>query len=137
MHPQQAQNQLAARQAQIDARARRVEVGGLFAATQRELKRTEKRVSGSAAVWERVCPPELLDRTSVIGFGRGVLSIGVSDHSTKYVLDRLMRSGLESELIRRSAVAVSKVKLVVQPEVFVSPEVLERRSPRRLGPSGG
>jgi hypothetical protein len=130
MNPRQAQNQLQRRQDQIESRSRRVEVSGLFASTQRELQRTEKRIAGSAALWERVCPPELIERTCVVGLQRGVLTIGVRDHSTRYVLDRMLRSGLETDLIRRSAVSISSVKLVARPEAFVDPKIAAIRERR-------
>lgn len=137
MLPQQAQDQLQRRQDQIQARSRRVEVSGLFASTQRDLQRTEKRLAGSAALWERVCPPELLERTCVVGLTRGTLTIGVRDHSTRYVLDRMLRSGLEADLIRRSAVSISTVKLVAKPDAFVDPKVAALRDRRAsLSPKG-
>lgn len=137
MNPQQAQNALQRRQDQIESRSRRVEVSRLFASTQRDLQRAEKRVAGSAALWERACPPELLDRTSVVGLQRGVLTIGVRDHSTRYILDRMLRSGLETDLIRRSAVAIHKVKLVAQPDAFIDPKVAAMRERRSGSPSKG
>ena len=121
MNPRQAQNALQRRQDQIESRSRRIEVSRLFASTQRELRRTAKRLAGSAALWERACPPELLEQTSVGGLQRGVLTIGVRDHSTRYVLDRMLRSGLEADLIRRSAVAINKVMLVARRDAFVDP----------------
>jgi len=137
MNPQQAQNQLQSRQDRMLARSKRVEVSGLFAATQRELKRTEKRLAGTAALWERVCPPELLERTCIVGLQRGTLTIGVRDHSTRYMLDRMLRSGLEADLIRRSAVSISSVKLVARPEAFVDPKVAAMRERRAsLSPKG-
>jgi hypothetical protein len=137
MNPQQAQNQLQSRQDRLAARSRRVEVSGLFAMTQRELQRTEKRLAGTAALWERVCPPELLERTCVVGLQRGTLTIGVRDHSTRYMIDRMLRSGLEADLIRRSAVSISSVKLVARPEAFVDPKVAAMRERRAaLSPKG-
>ncbi len=137
MLPQQAQDQLKRRQDRIEARSRRVEVSGLFASTQRDLKRTEKRIAGSSALWERVCPPELIERTCIVGLQRGTLTIGVRDHSTRYVLDRMLRSGLEAELIRRSAVSISSIKLVARPEAFVDPKVAALRDRRSsLSPKG-
>jgi hypothetical protein len=138
MNPRQAQNQLQRRQDQIESRSRRVEVSGLFATQQRELQRTEKRLAGSSELWERVCPAELLERTCVVGLQRGTLTIGVRDHSTRYVLDRMLRSGLEQELRRRSAVSVSSVKLVARPDAFVDPKIVAIRERRasftRKGP---
>lgn len=137
MNPQQAQNQLQSRQDRMLARSKRVEVSGLFATTQRELKRTEKRLAGTAALWERVCPPELIERTCIVGLQRGTLTIGVRDHSTRYMLDRMLRSGLEADLIRRSAVSISSVKLVARPEAFVDPKVAAMRERRAsLSPKG-
>ncbi len=137
MLPQQAQDRLRLRQAQIEARSRRVEIGRLFATTQRDLQRTEKRLAGTATLWERVCPTELLERTCVVGLQRGVLTIGVRDHSTRYMVDRLLRSGLEADLIRRSAVSISKVKLIARPEAFVDPKVAAIRDRRSsLSPKG-
>ncbi|TVQ64383.1 MAG: DUF721 domain-containing protein [Phycisphaerales bacterium] len=80
-----------------------------------ELRRTQKRLGNAAAVWAETCPPDLLGHTSLAGLLRGVLTIRVRDASTRYELDRMLRSGGEAAMVRRLNAPVRKVKLVVAP----------------------
>lgn len=89
-------------------------MGAVFAIESKHLERARKRTGGAAKAWCEVCPPDLLRRTAIVGLTRGVLTISVRDASTRYELDRLLRSGAETELLRRSAAPVRRVKLVVE-----------------------
>ncbi len=83
--------------------------------TSRRLARSQKKTSGLTAAWERVCPPELLERTSIEGFGRGVLRIRVPDAATRFALDRALRGGVERALITSSPAGIRRVKVSVGP----------------------
>lgn len=85
---------------------------GDLAAKAREYQRASKNLGGAARAWEAACPPDLLPRTRVVGLSRGVLTIGVDGSSTRYALDRAMRSGGLLALRQASNAAISKVKYV-------------------------
>jgi len=87
-------------------------VSALFERTAADLKRTERSLGAAADAWRAVCPAALLDRTSVVSLNRGVLTIGTDSASTRYELDRVLRSGGERELIRSCRASVRKVKVV-------------------------
>lgn len=112
VNEQQARNQLES------LRARRVRpepdqsFTSLFRERAVELDRLEKRLGAIAGAWQRLCPPELLPRTSVRSLSRGVLTIGVEDAAARYELDRFLRSGAERTFIRACPTTVRKVKLV-------------------------
>lgn len=85
----------------------------VFSEESKHLERVRKRTGGAAKAWCEICPPELLRRTAIVGLNRGVLTVRVSDASTRYELDRLLRAGAEADLLRRSAAPIRRVKLVV------------------------
>ncbi|MEO1128526.1 MAG: DciA family protein [Planctomycetota bacterium] len=86
--------------------------GAMFEATGRELARQERKLAGIAEAWESICPPEHLGLTEIQGISRGVLTIGVADASTRYELDRLLKSGAQKNLVRLCPMTVRRVKLV-------------------------
>ncbi len=77
-----------------------------------ELKKLERRLGGVAEAWNRVCPPHLVDRTSIESLARGVLTVRVADAAARFELDRALRSGAEQELVRVSPSGVRRVRLV-------------------------
>ena len=79
----------------------------------KDLERTHKRLGNAAAAWGRVCPPEFLSRTAIVGLNRGVLTIRVRDASTRYELDRMLRAGGETAVLRSVNAPIRKIKLVV------------------------
>jgi hypothetical protein len=83
-----------------------------LAAKAREYQRASKNLGGAARAWEAACPPALLARTRVVALARGVLTIGVDGASTRYALDRALRSGGLLTLRQASNAAISKVKMV-------------------------
>ncbi len=90
----------------------------LFEATAATLKRDRKRLSNTADAWASVCPPQLLPRTAILTLSRGALTIAVPDAPTSFELDRALRAGAETHLIRACLAPVRKVKLVINPEAF-------------------
>lgn len=93
-------------------RDRAPEAGVLFAAQARELAKQQKRLGGVAGAWAEVCPPELIERTTILSLSRGVLTIGVPDAAARFELDRFLRAGAERELIRLAPATVRTVRLV-------------------------
>lgn len=90
----------------------------LFAATAADLTRERKRLANTADAWAAVCPGRLHARTAILSLARGALTIAVPDAPTSFELDRFLRAGGESELIRACRAPVRKLKLVVNPDAF-------------------
>jgi len=90
-------------------------VSDALAETARRLERLQRKTGGLAATWERHCPPELLERTSIQGFARGVLRIRAADSSTRFALDRALRGGMERRLIEASTAGIRRVRVSVGP----------------------
>lgn len=55
--------------------------------------------------------PDVLARHAKLRVDRGMLRISVSDSSSRFALDRLLRAGVEEQLIRRSPVAIRGVRV--------------------------
>lgn len=84
-----------------------------FKALQADLARDARRFGAVGAVWAEYCPPELVTRTRVAAFERGVLHIEVADASTRYALDRALRAGLAARIVESSRSAVRRVRVAL------------------------
>ncbi|MBL8745960.1 MAG: DUF721 domain-containing protein [Phycisphaerae bacterium] len=96
-------------------RDRAAPIGPIAAAIAGELKQLERKIGGVAGAWAETCPADIADRTSVESISRGVLHIRADDASTRYIIDRWLRSGGERELIRKCPTTVRKVKVAIAP----------------------
>lgn len=106
-------SRLEALRKQRASRPREWAVGDAFAAAARELERSRKRLAGVAEAWDAVCPPGLAGRTAIVGVARGVLTVRVADASTRFELDRLLRTGGEATLVRLAPTGIRCVRLAL------------------------
>lgn len=90
----------------------------LFAATAKDLARERKRLANTADAWAAICPANLHPRTAILTLSRGALTVAVPDAPTSFELDRALRAGAETQLIRACRAPVRKVKLVINPDAF-------------------
>ncbi len=67
---------------------------------KQEVERPYKQLHQIAEVWEKLVPVEVAKKTKLESLSRGVLRVAVGSSATLYELDRLLRSGLENEIIR-------------------------------------
>lgn len=88
-------------------------IGAMFRETRAELGRAQRRLAGVADAWASVIPEPLASRTALHGLTRGVLVVTVADSAAGFEIDRLLRSGAEAEIIRRSKAPVRRVKISV------------------------
>ncbi len=86
-------------------------LGALFREARAELGRAQRRMAGVADAWASVVPEPLASRTALQGLARGVLTVIAADSAARFEIDRLLRSGAEAEIIRRSKAPVRKVKI--------------------------
>lgn len=88
-------------------------LGGVIGELAGALREVEKKIGSIGGVWAEVCPPELQAKTMVEGISRGVATIRVRDSATRFELDRLLRAGMERQLVKRCPTTLRKVKLII------------------------
>lgn len=86
-------------------------LGALFREASAELGRAQRRLAGVADAWASVIPEPLASRTALQGLSRGVLTVIAADSAARFEVDRLLRSGAEAQIIRRSKAPVRRVKI--------------------------
>jgi hypothetical protein len=79
----------------------------------REAASQRRSTGGCADAWSRIIPPALLAKTSLEGVSKGVLTVRVPDASTRFELDRFLRSGGQKQLVSACRANLSRVRLVV------------------------
>ena len=67
------------------------------------------------ASWQQLVPIHLLSHTRLDSFSRGTLKVTVDSSSARFELDRLLRSGLERQLISAVGGQLRRVKLAQAP----------------------
>src|SRR4051812_29541263 len=92
---------------------RDLSVSGVVASQKKALAKQHRELAGLWAAWAAGVPARLVERTTVVGVSRGVLTVRVADAAARFELDRFLRSGGEIELVRRAPIGVRKIKLVL------------------------
>ena len=83
-------------------------------AFRKDIQKPYRQLGAMIEVWTRLLPPELASRTRLESLARGVLRVVVDSSSSFYELDRLLRQGLEQQIIREhKGPAVHKIHLRV------------------------
>ena len=67
---------------------------------RQRIEKPYRQVVKITELWSRIVPGHLLEHCRLDGFTRGVLRVGVDSSSHLYELDRLLRGGLESQLMQ-------------------------------------
>lgn len=81
---------------------------------KKEIQKPYKQLCQMTEVWTALVPADLLQRTRLESLSRGVLRVIVDSSSSLYELDRLLRQGLEREIItQHKGPAVRKIQLRV------------------------
>ncbi len=79
---------------------------------KREVEKPHKQLAGLAALWAELVPAELASQARLEGLTRGVLHVAVRHSGALFELDRLLRSGLQRDLItRHKGPALRRVQL--------------------------
>lgn len=99
---------------------------------ERDVAKPFKQLGDLAELWTQLVPGKLVERTRLVGLSRGTLHVEVDNPAAHFELDRLLRSGLQNQLIRSHrgpAFRKVQVKLAGQSQS-------EKASPDRLPPPG-
>ena len=68
-------------------------------------------LAGAARAWASVVPPALAAACVLEALSRGVLRVRVTDAGARFELDRFLRAGGETNVIRACGVAIRSVRL--------------------------
>jgi hypothetical protein len=89
---------------------------------KRQVAKPYKQLAQVSAVWTTLVPPELAAHCRLDAVLRGVLRVAVEDSAHLYDLDRLLRQGLERQLLAAAkGPALRRVQLFIAPAPFAAP----------------
>lgn len=92
-------------------------------------KQAHKSVGAAAVAIAQTFPSHLAEKIEVVKLARGVLTLGVPDSSTRFVVDRLLRSGAQAAMLKRVPASVKSVKLSIAPPRDAAAGVPRREQP--------
>ena len=77
--------------------------------------RPAKQLKPVVDLWNQHIPDPIRSKTTLAAFTRGILTIHADDSATLYQLDRLLRSGLETQLRTSCKTTLRSVRLKLKP----------------------
>lgn len=81
---------------------------------QRDVAKPHKQLGALSELWRDLVPDALVGHTRLDDLSRGILRVSVDSSAHLYELDRLLRSGLEKQLVRsHRGAAFRRIKLRV------------------------
>ncbi len=92
-------------------------------------KHAYKAVGAASIAVAQTFPSHIADKIEVVKLSRGVMTLGVPDSSTRYIVDRLLRSGAQSALLKRVPASVQSLKIVIVASRDDKVETLRRERP--------
>lgn len=107
-------------------------LGFLAEQFKREVAKPYQQLGDLAELWRELVPANLVDKSRLVGLSRGVLHVEVDNAAAHFEIDRLLRGGLQKQLIQRHrgpAFRKVSVKLVGRSEA-------DGVDPRRRPPEG-
>jgi hypothetical protein len=82
---------------------------------EKMVNKPAQKLDGVLELWIALAPTNLKDRSRLIGFTKGTLTIALESTTTRSELDARLRSGLLHQLQTGSKGAIYRVKTCVQP----------------------
>ena len=146
MQPDPAQEHLDQLRKSRSLPTRDLSLGFLSEQFNREVAKPYQQLGDLAVLWRELVPPALVERSRLIGLSRGVLHVEVDNPAAHFEIDRLLRGGLQKQLIqshkgpafrrvsvkvvgRREGAATDPKRL--PPEADTNPKVDPARQPAR------
>lgn len=78
---------------------RDLSLGFLNEQFKRDVAKPYKQLGDLAELWGQLLPERLVQRCRLVGLSRGVLHVEVDNAAAHYEIDRLLRGGLQKQLI--------------------------------------
>lgn len=99
---------------------------------KRDVAKPYKQLGDLAELWATLVPAALVERSRLVGLSRGVLHVEVDSPAAHFEVDRLLRGGLQKQLIQgHRGQAFRKVQVKV-----IGRRAGEAVDTRRLPPEG-
>lgn len=95
---------------------RDVSMESALQAIERELRNQRDTVGDVIDVWNRVAPPSVRDLASVVGVSAGTLTLAVASSGAAYEIGRVLRDGLERQMVQQMPARVKRIKVRVVSE---------------------
>ncbi|MSQ90632.1 MAG: hypothetical protein EXS01_04455 [Phycisphaerales bacterium] len=77
------------------------------------LDRRIERFGNAAEVWDRLIPQVIRDDTRLSGLSGGVLTVVTGSAATSFTLDRLLRSGIDNQILTGTGGKITRIRLRV------------------------
>ena len=81
---------------------------------EKVVSKPAEKLDGITELWQALVPPNLTDKTRLLGLAKGVLTVALDSATVRSELDARLRAGLLRQLQTGSKGAVFKVKTCVQ-----------------------
>lgn len=78
---------------------RDLSLGFLTKQFKRDVAKPFKQLGDLAELWRELVPTHLVERSRLVGLSRGVLHVEVDNPAAHFEVDRLLRGGLQKQLI--------------------------------------
>jgi hypothetical protein len=78
---------------------RDLSLGFLADQFKRDVAKPYKQLGDLASLWAELLPAHLIERCRLVGLSRGVLHVEVDNPAAHFEIDRLLRGGLQKQLI--------------------------------------
>lgn len=99
---------------------------------KREVEKPHQQLGDLAELWRELVPQRLIAHCRLIGLGRGTLYVEADHAAAHFEIDRLLRSGLQTDLIKRhKGPAFRRVQVKLAGRSNTEPA-----DPRRQPPAG-
>ena len=93
---------------------RDLSLGFLSEQFKRDVVKPFKQLGDLSELWAELVPARLVERSRLVGLSRGVLHVEVDNPAAHYEIDRLLRGGLQKQLIEgHKGPAFRKVQIKV------------------------
>ena len=78
---------------------RDLSLGFLTDQFKRDVAKPYKQLGDLSALWAELVPAHLIERSRLVGLSRGTLHVEVDNPAAHFEIDRLLRGGLQKQLI--------------------------------------
>jgi len=132
MKPDQAQHHLDLLRKSRSLPRKDLSLGFLTEQFKREVEKPYQQLGDLAELWRELVPERLIAHCRLVGLSRGTLHVEAAHAAAHFEIDRLLRSGLQTDLIKRHkgpAFRRVQVKLAGR-------STAEAAAPRRQPPPG-
>ena len=90
---------------------RDVSMEGALQSLERQLREQHNAVGDIIDVWNELAPPAVRDIAIIAGVSQGTLTIAVATSGASYELSRMLRDGLERDMMKRLPARVKRIRV--------------------------